>query len=111
MLFPRSCLTARPFSMRNFPQFPNYTIVVYTSAMHKLSFIMLVSVLVGITPFIGLQSGFQAGILSVLGICLFVTAYTLRKKQKHTEGGLSEKETTSEALFPDDDSVTTTDRT
>jgi VIT1/CCC1 family predicted Fe2+/Mn2+ transporter len=50
--------------------------------MYKLSFVMVLGVLVFLTPFLGLPSGHQLVLLCVLGVSIFFTAYTIRKSMK-----------------------------
>lgn len=51
--------------------------------MYKLSFIMVLAVGMFLTPFLGLPSGYQAVLGGVMAICVFITAYSVRREMKY----------------------------
>lgn len=74
--------------------------------MYKISFLMLVGVLVFLTPFFGLPSGLQAGLLCIFGVIIVVTAFSIRK-MLCAERAISFKERMADVPL---DSLTLSDR-
>ena len=66
--------------------------------MYKLSFVMVLSVVVFLTPFLGLPSGYQAGILGVLSLCILITTYSVRSDMRIGSAVPSKEDVTESPL-------------